>query len=105
MQAMLNPKTKTFQFSMEPEDEIDFFEVQKTMHTKGWAVLEKQWEGMREQIIDLIKSCPKSRAKIAITPTYASKLDGFDEFSAVPMRMVELLKTYMENKHNEEENV
>lgn len=97
-----NEKLRKNQWVLEESDLTEIYEVQKTMQTAGWKYLHKQWEACRDVLIDQIKNCPKSRTKIELTPMFASKLDGYDEFASIPLKLDAMLKEYMEDKVNEE---
>lgn len=97
-----DPKTGLPKIELDESDIADAYHIKQMMETRGWQALMRYYAFARESMIDAIKDSTRTRAKIVTCPERASTLRGFDEFLAIPNRIVERVDEFIDEEKEKE---
>lgn len=90
---------------LDEKDISDAHHISKMMEGKGWEILTRYLAFARESFIESGKKGIKSRAGRDLSPIKWGILTGFDEFIAIPQRIVARAAEFLEtNKNTKEES-
>lgn len=88
---------------LDEKDISDAHHISRMMESKGWAIFTRYLAFARESFIDSGKKGIKSRAGRDLSPIKWGILTGFDEFIAIPQRIVTRAEEFVEGHKNKQE--
>lgn len=95
MKISVNQKTGRPIIELDRKDLTEANEIERTMESKGWKFIMQYWIVAREAMIQRGKNGSKASTDGLAAARWAA-LDGFDEGIAIPRRIIERAKEFIQ---------